>query len=40
VTRDDSRLVADIEKLIRRKIDLEALELDSDRPPRRRRDEG
>ena len=38
VTREDSRLVADIEKLIRKKIDLEALELDNERPRRRRFD--
>lgn len=38
VTRDDSRLVGDIEKLIRKKLDLEPLELEDDRP-RRRRDE-
>jgi superfamily II DNA/RNA helicase len=37
VTRDDSRLVADIEKLIRKKIDVEPLDLDDDRPPRPRR---
>jgi len=39
VTRDDSRLVADIEKLIKKKIDLEPVELEDDRwkrPPRRR----
>ena len=40
-TRDDTRLVGDIEKLIKRKIELEPLELDDDRPPRRpRRDDG
>ncbi|MCK6426356.1 MAG: DEAD/DEAH box helicase [Burkholderiaceae bacterium] len=39
VTRDDSRLVGDIEKLIRRKIDLEPLELDDERPRRRRMEE-
>jgi superfamily II DNA/RNA helicase len=41
VTRDDSRLIADIEKLIKKKIDLEAIELDDDRPrrPPRQRDE-
>ncbi|HMX12218.1 MAG TPA: DEAD/DEAH box helicase [Burkholderiaceae bacterium] len=38
VTREDSRLVADIEKLIRKKIDLEPLELDDERPRRRRFD--
>ena len=43
VTKADARLVADIEKLIKRKIDLDAFELDGgDRPrfERRRRDEG
>jgi superfamily II DNA/RNA helicase len=41
VTRDDARLVGDIEKLIRRKLDLEAMDLDDDRPQRpRRQDEG
>jgi superfamily II DNA/RNA helicase len=39
VTRDDARLVGDIEKLIKRKIDLEPIELEDDRPRRRRRDE-
>ena len=39
VARDDSRLVADIEKLIRRKIEVEALELEDDRPRRPRRQE-
>jgi ATP-dependent RNA helicase RhlE len=41
VTKADARLVADIEKLIKRKIDLEAFELESERPrhERRRRDE-
>ena len=34
VTRDDTRLMADIEKLIKTKIELEAMELD-DAPPRR-----
>ncbi len=34
VTRDDSRLMSDIEKLIKKKIELEALELD-EAPPRR-----
>ncbi len=41
VTRDDSRLIADIEKLIKKKIELEPLELDDERPrrpPRRERD--
>jgi superfamily II DNA/RNA helicase len=42
VDRDDSRLVADIEKLIKKKIDLEPVELEDDRyrrPPRRERDD-
>jgi superfamily II DNA/RNA helicase len=45
VTRDDARLVADIEKLIKKKIDLEPAELDDERPrwrderPARRADE-
>jgi superfamily II DNA/RNA helicase len=45
VTRDDARLVADIEKLIKKKIDLEPAELDDERPrwrderPARRDDE-
>jgi hypothetical protein len=34
VTREDNRLVADIEKLIKNKIELEPLELDDDRPRR------
>src|SRR5690349_15160045 len=34
VTREDNRLVADIEKLIKKKIELEPLELDDDRPRR------
>jgi superfamily II DNA/RNA helicase len=37
VTRDDTRLVADIEKLIRKKTELEPLELETERPPRRQR---
>ena len=32
VTRDDARLVADIEKLIKKKIELEPLELDDETP--------
>jgi ATP-dependent RNA helicase RhlE len=40
VTRDDARLVADIEKLIKKKIELEPAELDDERPRRRDRDEG
>jgi len=41
VTRDDARLVSDIEKLVKKKIDLEAFELEDNRPgrPRRREDE-
>jgi superfamily II DNA/RNA helicase len=42
VTRDDTRLVSDIEKLIKKKIDLEPLELEDDRPrraPRRSHDD-
>ena len=35
VSRDDTRLVADIEKLIKKKIEIEPLELDDDAPPRR-----
>ncbi|HUG21237.1 DEAD/DEAH box helicase [Piscinibacter sp.] len=34
VTREDTRLVGDIEKLIKKKIELEPLELDDDRPRR------
>ena len=34
VSRDDSRLVGEIEKLIKKKIDIEPLELDDERPPR------
>src|SRR6188508_1261776 len=37
VSRDDSRLVADIEKLLKKKIELEPLELDDARPPREER---
>ena len=39
VSRDDTRLVADIEKLIHKKIEIEPLELDGDavRPPYRER---
>ena len=36
VSRDDARLVADIEKLIKKKIEIEPLELDDDDAPRRR----
>jgi ATP-dependent RNA helicase RhlE len=41
VTRDDSRLMGDIEKLIKKKLEIEALELEDDRPrrPRPRRDD-
>ena len=43
VTRDDTRLVADIERLIKKKLEIEPIELDDDRPPprpvRARRDE-
>ncbi|MDT9001271.1 DEAD/DEAH box helicase [Paucibacter sp. APW11] len=34
VTKSDARLIGDIEKLIKRKIDLEAIELDEERPRR------
>jgi superfamily II DNA/RNA helicase len=37
VTRDDARLVADIEKLIKKKLEIEPFELEDDRPPRRER---
>ncbi len=36
VTRDDTRLVADIEKLIKKKIELEPVELEDERPRRAR----
>jgi len=36
VDRDDSRLISDIEKLIKKKIDLEAFEIADDRPRRPR----
>jgi ATP-dependent RNA helicase RhlE len=36
VARDDTRLVADIEKLIKKKIELEPFELEDDRPRRPR----
>jgi superfamily II DNA/RNA helicase len=39
VTRDDARLVGDIEKLIKKKIELEPAELEDERPRRRDRDE-
>jgi ATP-dependent RNA helicase RhlE len=37
VTREDARLVSDIERLIKKKIDLEPIELDEARPPREER---
>jgi ATP-dependent RNA helicase RhlE len=37
VTKSDARLMADIEKLIKRKIDLEVMELESERPRFERR---
>jgi superfamily II DNA/RNA helicase len=40
VTRDDSRMVADIEKLIKKKLEIEPFELEDDRPRRPRRDDG
>ena len=40
VTRDDTRLTGDIEKLIKRKIELESFELEDDRPRRRYEREG
>jgi len=42
VSRGDERLMADIEKLIRRKLEVEPLALDDDRPrrPPRRREDG
>ena len=42
VTRDDTRLIGDIERLIKKKIELEPIELEDDRPlrrPRQRDDE-
>jgi superfamily II DNA/RNA helicase len=41
VTRDDARMVSDIERLIKTKIEIEPIELDDDRPrrPRRRFDD-
>ena len=42
VTRDDTRLVSDIERLIKKKIEIEPFELEDDRPrrpPRRVRDD-
>jgi superfamily II DNA/RNA helicase len=42
VTRDDARMVGDIERLIKTKIEIEPIELEDDRPrrPYRRDDEG
>ena len=37
VTRDDARLVSEIEKLIKKKLDIEPFELEDDRPRRPRR---
>ncbi|MEO8297035.1 MAG: DEAD/DEAH box helicase, partial [Burkholderiales bacterium] len=37
-TRDDTRLISDIEKLIKKKIELEPLEIDDRRPRRPRRE--
>jgi len=37
--REDARLVSDIEKLIKKKIELEPIELEDDRPRRRRMDD-
>ncbi len=37
VARDDMRLLGEIEKLLKKKIDLEAIELEDDRPARRPR---
>ncbi len=34
VTRDDTRLVADIEKLIKKKLEIEPIEIEDDRPRR------
>jgi ATP-dependent RNA helicase RhlE len=39
VTRDDTRMVSDIEKLIKKKIEIEPIELEDDRPPRQPRRE-
>ena len=39
VTRDDARNVGDIERLIKKKFEIEPIELEDDRPRRRRRDE-
>ena len=40
VTHSDARQVGEIEKLIKRKLEIEPLELDDDRPRRPRRDAG
>jgi superfamily II DNA/RNA helicase len=37
VTRDDARLVSDIEKLIKKKLEIEPFEIEDDRPARRPR---
>ncbi len=37
VDRDDTRLVSDIEKLIKRKIEIEPIDIEDSRPPRRPR---
>ncbi|MFO1285553.1 MAG: DEAD/DEAH box helicase [Rubrivivax sp.] len=37
VTRDDSRMISEIERLIKKKIEIEPIELDDDRPRRPRR---
>jgi len=37
VTRDDSRMVSEIERLIKKKIEIEPIELEDDRPRRPRR---
>jgi ATP-dependent RNA helicase RhlE len=37
VTRDDARMISDIERLIKKKIELEPLELEEERAPRRPR---
>jgi len=37
VTRDDARMISEIERLIKKKIEIEPIELDDDRPRRPRR---
>jgi superfamily II DNA/RNA helicase len=37
VTRDDARMISDIERLIKKKIEIEPIELDDERPRRPRR---